>query len=282
MVIADSGSTKTTWRISKNRNEFIDFQTDGINPYFQSEQDIALIVKEQLLTKLDDNWKSEIGDLFFYGAGCSNSEKINQVNAGLKAGFSNWKVYVEHDLLASARSLLGNKSGIACILGTGSNSCVFKEGKVTDNIASWGFMFGDYGSGAHIGKQLVQRYANNEFTSQVKTELESKGMNREVILNNVYQQPLPNRYLARFSKLAGELIQFNEINELVINSFELFFRHQVEVYNEHKNHEISFVGSVAHYFYEQLKTAAENRKLRIGTINKEPIQGLFEYHLNIS
>jgi glucosamine kinase len=278
MVIADSGSTKTTWRIAKNRTEFIDIQTDGINPYFQNEKDIAAIVKEQLLNQIDQNWKSAFNNLFFYGAGCSNPEKINQVKNGLKSGYSNWEILVEHDLLASARSLLADKSGIACILGTGSNSCVFKEGKVTDNIASWGFMFGDYGSGAHIGKQLVQRYANNEFSTELKSELEAKGLNREVILNHVYQQTLPNRYLAKFSKLAGELIHYNEINNLVINCFEIFLKYQVEIYKEHKNYEISFVGSVAHYFSEQLNTALNNKNLRIGTINKEPIQGLFEYH----
>ncbi len=280
MVIADSGSTKTTWRIAKNKSEFIDIQTDGINPYFQSEKDIAIIVNDQLLKQVDENWKSACNNLFFYGAGCSNPDKINQVKNGLKSGYSNWEILVEHDLLASARSLLGSKSGIACILGTGSNSCVFKEGKVIDNIASWGFMFGDYGSGAHIGKQLVQRYANNEFSLDLIKKLEEKGINREVILNHVYQQALPNRYLAKFSKLAGDLIDNDEINKLVINCFELFLKYQVEIYQDHKNYEISFVGSVANSFSEQLKIALKNRNLKIGVINKEPIQGLFEYHLN--
>jgi N-acetylglucosamine kinase-like BadF-type ATPase len=279
MIIADSGSTKTTWRISKNEHEFIDIHTDGINPYFQSSEDIASIVKKQLLPQLQQDWLNALNVLYYYGAGCSNEQKITQVETGLKAGFANWQVNVDHDLLASARSLLGNKSGIACILGTGSNSCLFIDGKIKENIASWGYLFGDYGSGAHIGKELVQRYANNLFSNQIKKELESAGIDREVILNQVYQKPLPNRYLASFSKIAGNLIQHHEINELVISCFEKFFIHQVEIYTNYSQHEVSFVGSISHHFSKQVHEAAKRRNIKIGKTLKEPMDGLFNYYV---
>ena len=279
MIIADSGSTKTTWRIFKNDQQFVDVSTDGINPYFQSANDISLIVKNQLLPKLAPAWIPSIDVLYFYGAGCSNNEKITDVVNGLKSGYSNWEVTVDHDLLASARALLGNGSGIACILGTGSNSCLYLDGKIVENISSWGYMFGDFGSGAHIGKELIQSYANNQFSPALKKELELAGIDRELILNNVYQKSLPNRYLATFSKVAANFLHHKEIDELVISCFEKFFKHQVEIYTDFSKHEISFVGSIAHHFSKQLNEAAKRRNLKLGTTLKEPIDGLFNYHL---
>lgn len=278
MIIADSGSTKTTWRIFKNESHFIDVSTDGINPYFQSIDDISLIVKNQLLVKLNAEWIDLLDVLHFYGAGCSNDEKINAVAKGLKKGFATWEVNVEHDLLASARALLGNESGIACILGTGSNSCLYLDGKIVENISSWGYMFGDFGSGAHIGKELIQAYANNQFSSALKNKLEASGIDREIILNNVYQKSLPNRYLASFSKIAGDFLNTKEIEELVISCFEKFFKHQVEIYTNYQNYEISFVGSIAYHFSSQLQEAAKRRNLKLGNTIKEPINGLFNFH----
>lgn len=281
MIIADSGSTKTTWRISNNGYEFFDFNTDGINPYFQSAQDISNIVKNQLFPQLNDSLIGALDILHFYGAGCSNSEKTNIVSSGLKSGFEKWEVNVEHDLLASARALLGNESGIACILGTGSNSCLYLNGIIAENIPSWGYQFGDFGSGAHIGKELIQAYANNQYSDSLKKELEKTGIDRETILNNVYQKPLPNRYLASYSKIAGNFLNNNEINELVVSCFEKFFKHQVEIYTDFSKYPVSFVGSVAFHFTKQLHEAAKRRNIKLGTTLKEPIDGLFNYHLKL-
>ena len=282
MIIADSGSTKTTWRISNKEQKYLDVSTDGINPYFQSSDDINAIIKNQLLPKLSSEWFEALDVLHFYGAGCSNDEKIKSVISGLKSGFEKWQVHVDHDLLASARALLGNESGIACILGTGSNSCLYLNGKIIENIPSWGYMFGDFGSGAHIGKVFIQAYANNQFSSSLKKELEAAGIDRETILNQVYQKPLPNRYLASFSKIAGNFTHHDAINELVIACFDKFFTHQVEIYTNYSQYEISFVGSISYHFSKQLQEAAKRKNLKVGTTLKEPINGLFNFHTNQS
>jgi len=279
MVIADSGSTKTTWRIVLHANEFTDVKTEGINPYFQSEEEIERIVKEQLLPHVNEKWIAAIDRLYYYGAGCSNQEKVNSVHAGLLRGYPNWNVQVEHDLLASARALCGKTSGIACILGTGSNSCLYNGSDIIENCPSWGYFFGDFGSGAHIGKQLIQRYANGEFSVKLMNELEKSGIEREEIINQIYSKPLPNRFLAGFAKVAGQLIGHEEINELVIGCFEQFFMYQVEKYTQFSQYPVSFVGSVAFNFQNQLRAAALKRGIRMGKIIKEPIDGLLNYHL---
>lgn len=279
MIIADSGSTKTTWRIAKSDSEFSDVSTEGINPYFQSKDDIEQIIYRQLLPNIEPAWMENASEINFYGAGCSLPEKCEIVEKAIKKCFSGSDVVVHHDLLASARALLGKKAGIACILGTGSNSCVYDGKEVTENIASWGYMFGDFGSGAHIGKSLVQAYANDELDKDLRKKLESQGLQREVVLNNAYQRPLPNRYLASFAKLAQAHINHPQVKQIVENCFHEFFKQQIEKYTNYSSYEVCFVGSVAFHYNELLKKVAAERNIKVGTILKEPISGLTHYHL---
>ena len=279
MIIADSGSTKTTWRIAKSVTDFIDVSTEGINPYFQSKDDIEQILYTQLLPNIDPNWMPFLGVVNYYGAGCSSPEKCEIVGSAIKNCLQKSKVIIEHDLLASARALLGNNKGIACIIGTGSNSCLYDGTVITENVPSWGYLFGDFGSGAHIGKQLLQAYANDELSKEIKEKLEYQGVQREVILNSVYKRPLPNRYLATFAKLAQAHIQDAQVNSIVINCFETFFKYQVEKYTGYKSYEVSFVGSIAFHFNKQLTIAANSRGIKVGKILKEPIEGLTLFHL---
>jgi N-acetylglucosamine kinase-like BadF-type ATPase len=279
MIIADSGSTKTTWRLVKETKEIVDISTEGINPYFQTKDDIEQILYTQLLPNVEPDWISALTEVHYYGAGCSSPEKVEIVESAIRNCLPKSKVKVDHDLLASARALLGNTKGIACILGTGSNSCLYDGKEVIENVPSWGYMFGDFGSGAHIGKQLLQAYANDELNLALKERLESQGVQREVILNSVYKRPLPNRYLASFAKLAHSHIQDEQVNKVVEECFETFFKYQVEKYTNYKEYKVSFVGSVAFHFSKQLQTAATKRGISIGQILKEPIEGLTEFHL---
>ena len=167
MIIADSGSTKTTWRLVKETKEIVDISTEGINPYFQTKDDIEQILYTQLLPNVEPDWISALTEVYYYGAGCSSPEKVEIVESAIRNCLPKSKVKVDHDLLASARALLGNTKGIACILGTGSNSCLYDGKEVIENVPSWGYMFGDFGSGAHIGKQLLQAYAEANSYSYV-------------------------------------------------------------------------------------------------------------------
>ncbi len=278
MIIADSGSTKTTWRIAKGRQEFSDISTEGINPYFQSREDIEQIIYTQLLPFIPPAAMADSDEICYYGAGCSEPEKIEIVEKAIKHCFPKAKVEVHHDLLASARALLGKQKGIACILGTGSNSCVYDGTDVVENIPSWGYMFGDFGSGAYIGKALVQAYANGELDTSITEQLELQGIQREVILNNVYKRPLPNRYLASFAKLADSHIQHPQVKKIVEKCFHDFFEQQIEKYKGYNSYEVSFVGSIAFHFAQQLKDVAAQRNIKVGKILKEPIDGLTTYH----
>lgn len=278
MIIADSGSTKTTWRIAKSSNEFSDVKTEGINPYFQTKDDIQDIVYTQLMPNIEPEWIGNDAEINFYGAGCSVPDKVAQVKDALQKCFPDAKINVDHDLLGSARALLGKKKGIACILGTGSNSCVYDGNEIIENIHSWGYLFGDFGSGAHIGKSMIQAYANDELEPALRKQFENHGFQREVILNNTYQKPLPNRYLAGFAKLVGGHINHPQVQEIVENCFHDFFKYQIEKYTNYKSYEVSFIGSVAFFMEAQLKKVASERGITIGTILKQPIDGLTSYH----
>ncbi|HEY1040500.1 MAG TPA: hypothetical protein VGF30_13895 [Bacteroidia bacterium] len=280
MIIADSGSTKTTWRIAKGNNEFSDISTEGINPYFQSKEDIEQIIYIQLLPNIPPAAMIDAGEIHYYGAGCSEPEKCEIVESAIKHCFPKANVNVHHDLLASARALLGKEKGIACILGTGSNSCVYDGKQVVENIPSWGYMFGDFGSGAYIGKALVQSYANGEIDEELRKAVEQQGIQREIILNNVYKRPLPNRYLASFAKLAHAYVDHPQVKKIVEKCFHDFFEQQIEKYKDYKSYDVSFVGSISHHFAPQLKNVAEQRGIKIGKILKEPIDGLSQYHLS--
>jgi N-acetylglucosamine kinase-like BadF-type ATPase len=280
MIIADSGSTKTTWRIAKDSNEFSDVSTEGINPYFQSGEDIEQIIYTQLLPNIEPAWMGYTGDISFYGAGCSSPEKSGIVEHAIRKCFEGSEVTVHHDLLASARALLGKEKGIACILGTGSNSCVYDGRDITENIPSWGYLFGDFGSGAHIGKSLVQAYANDELEQDLRKKLETQGVQREIILNNAYKRPLPNRYLAGFAKLAHAHVSHPQVQKIVEGCFHDFFEQQIEKYTNYKSYEVCFVGSIAHHFTAQLRKAAADRGIRMGTVLKEPMSGLTNYHFS--
>ncbi|MDP2388665.1 MAG: hypothetical protein Q8M29_19995 [Bacteroidota bacterium] len=279
MIIADSGSTKTTWRIAKDCKEFSDISTEGINPYFQSKEDIEQILYTQLLPYIPLAAMAESTKIRYYGAGCSEPEKCEMVESAIKKCFPKADVEVHHDLLASARALLGKQKGIACILGTGSNSCVYDGNDVIENIPSWGYMFGDFGSGAYIGKSLVQAYANGELEIELSKQLELQGVQREIILHNAYKRPLPNRYLASFAKLADTYIEHPQVKQIVEKCFHDFFEQQIEKYNNFTSYEVSFVGSIAFHFSRQLKDVAAKRNINIGKILKEPIDGLTSYHL---
>jgi N-acetylglucosamine kinase-like BadF-type ATPase len=277
ILIADSGSTKTDWVLLDKNNIIIQFQTVGFNPYFQSSEDIYLEIKNKLIPVLHDQLHT-IKQIAYYGAGCSTSDKIQVVKQGLYLAFGNISSEVNHDLLAAARALCGKEKGIACILGTGSNSCLYDGKEVVENIPSVGYLFGDHGSGAAIGKAFIQHYFDGKLPIHLKTAFENAGYHREIILENVYKKPMPSRYLA---SIVSFLVNYNNdsyIKELIKNCFLDFFDAQVSKYTDAQKLPVNSVGSIGYYYKDLLTEAALIKGFSIGNVIKSPIDGLIKYH----
>ena len=277
ILIADSGSTKTDWVLLDNNNIIIQFQTIGFNPYFQSSEDIHNEIKTVLLPVLKDQLQT-ITHIAYYGAGCSTPDKVQVVKQGLYLAFGNISSEVNHDLLAAARALCGKEKGIACILGTGSNSCLYDGKEVTENVPSVGYLFGDHGSGATIGRTFIQNYFDGKLPIHLVTAFENAGYHREIILENVYKKTMPSRYLASIVKFLSDYSNDSFVKELIKKCFIDFFEAQVSKYTGAKSLPVNSVGSIGYYYKELLAEAAKEKGFIIGNIIKSPIDGLIKYH----
>ncbi|MFA4852836.1 MAG: ATPase [Bacteroidales bacterium] len=277
ILIADSGATKTDWRLVYSRQDIRSFQTNGFNPYFVDSLHIKDEVDKELVPFI--NSKS-VKEIFFYGAGCSSAEKCMIVEDGLIPLFPDARIKVENDLLGAAKSLCGHHEGIACIMGTGSNSCFFDGKIITENAPSLGYLLGDEGSGAYIGKRLLKEILTYVAPSEIRELFVNKfNYNREDILTHIYQRPFPNRFLASFTRFISDNIGHPYMREIVKDSFRNFFDSQVLKYAKCREVQICCTGSVAFYFAEILKEIAREKGLEIKKIVKSPIDGITEYHL---
>ncbi|MCF6356833.1 MAG: ATPase [Draconibacterium sp.] len=278
ILIADSGSTKTSWYFSKGENHSEYISTGGINPFFRTTKDIIEELEKDLIPKIDSN----ILDIYFYGAGIINEEKGEVVQLALKKLFPSAKIEVKSDLLAAARATLGNKKGIACILGTGSNSCLYDGEKIIEHISPLGFILGDEGSGAVLGRKLVADYLKGIMPENLIVKFKNKfPINYAGFLESVYKKERPNKFLARFTPFLYENINDVYCSKLVENSFDSFVGRNVKQYTDFAGLEINFIGSVAYYFKQQLQIILNNSNLKLGKIVKEPLQGLAEFHKKI-
>ena len=273
ILIADSGSTKTEWRGIGNDNSQTCF-TKGINPFHQTY--------EEIIKSLEDDFtldRSSIDEIHFYGAGCANEDKINLVHNALKAFFNTDNITVDSDLTGAARSLCGNKKGIACIIGTGSNSCLYDGKNVTDNVSPLGYIIGDEGSGAVMGKKLLGDILKKQLPEHViELFYQEYNTDRAEILDNIYKKPLANRYMAKFTRFLSKHIEIFEIDQFVTNAIDEFIKRNLLNYNNVLHLEINFTGSIAYHFQDQLKKALNNNNLTLGTITQAPMDGLEAYH----
>jgi glucosamine kinase len=285
LLIADSGSTKTDWRLIDNDRNVEQFNTIGFNPYFQSSTIIAEELRTNLLPPLLPFIKNRKGKLniFFYGAGCSSPDKCDIVKTALKHTFPEAIIEVEHDLLAAARALCGNKKGIAAIMGTGSNSCYYDGKEIVSNVASLGYILGDEGSGAFIGKHFIKDYLNNDLPKTIADDFfKTYQLSREDILDAVYRQQMPNRFLASFSKFINGHRNEPYFTELVQYNFEQFFEKHICKYENHKEVSMSCVGSVAYYYSDTLHKVAGKKGVKIEKVSESPIVDLSNFHLSQS
>jgi glucosamine kinase len=279
-LIADSGSTKTDW-VLINRNEVVsNHKTIGFNPYFQTREQITREIQSTLKPALN-SFISKIGQVYYYGAGCSNEVNCNIVKDGISGGLEIDQINIHHDLLAAARAVCGTESGIACILGTGSNSCLFDGEEVLENVPSVGYMFGDNGSGADIGKTFVQAYFDGTLPAKLKKAFEEAGYHREEILDNVYKHGMPSKYLASISKFVQGYIKDAYVHKLVKGCFTNFFHKQVDKYTNSRQYKVNSVGSIGFYYKTILAEVANEEGYKMGRVIKSPIEGLIEYHQSL-
>jgi len=274
-LIADSGSTKTHWCVTDNAVVVKNIFTKGINPFYQTEDEILNEVNLHLMPEVEG---LQIDEIFFYGTGCSFPEKKAMVSRALGYHFKGIVIEIESDLLGAARSLFGRNKGIACILGTGSNSCLYDGQTIVENVSPLGFMLGDEGSGAVLGKKLVADCLKNQLPAEVKTKFMAQyELTPELILENAYKKPFPNRFLAGFAPFLLQNIEESSIFNLVYDSFDEFFVRNVMQYPL-EDVQVGFIGSIAFHFKDTLEIVASERGIEVAAIDQSPMEGLVKYH----
>lgn len=273
ILIADSGSTKTDWTLVDASQVEQLKPTQGINPVHQSREQVCGLLRNDLLSQLEGK---EVSDVYFYGAGCTPAAvPLMKLYLQEVVGCN---VSVGSDMLGAARALLGHEPGIACILGTGSNSCYYDGSVIMQNIPPLGYILGDEGSGAYIGKRLIGNVLKHQFSDGLcykffkETELDAAN-----IINNVYRQPLPNRFLGQVSQFCHHHRDEEEMHQFLLDCFGEFFNRNIANYS-HPELPVSFVGSIAWAYEDELKATASSLGYQIGKIVRSPMQGLIDFH----
>ena len=276
LLIADSGGTKTTWAFVASTKDIEIVETKGIHPYFQNDIEIG-----QIIEHLPYDLVEGVTEVQFYGAGCGAYEQAQKVATALEKHFlKQAKIEVHTDVLGAARALCQHAEGMAAILGTGSNTCLYDGKQIVENSRGFGFILGDEGSGAVMGKQLVIDYLYREMPSHLQQKLEERyALNDNVLLANVYQEAAPNRYLAQFSFFIHEHRSEPYIQQLLRSHFEVFFHKRILVYEAHQTLPLHLMGSIAYYFQNEIRAVAAEFGVEIGKVLQNPMEDLVQYHL---
>ena len=285
ILIADSGSTKTDWCLCNNGTILQSIQTQGINPYHQSEEAIEEVLNKELKSQLMQNSELEVRSSYsviFYGAGCANETANNRVKEAIQKVLGVDNITIHSDLLGAARALCGHEEGIACVLGTGSNSCLYNGKEIIANIPPLGYILGDEGSSAVLGRRLVGDCLKNQLPEALRQEFLSEyRLTQEIILEKVYRQPLANRFLASLTPFLSKHRDVPEVHRLLVESFVAFFVRNVKQYRRPWL-PIHCIGSIASAFSNEVKEAAESLGMELGTIQQSPMAGLIKYHYSPS
>jgi N-acetylglucosamine kinase-like BadF-type ATPase len=277
LLIADSGSTKTDWRVvDEDGNQIISVITEGLNPFFSSKEKIASTIREKILPVIED-----VEKVFFYGAGCGLPVKADVVREALDTTIApRIPSEVSGDILGAARSLLQGGEGIACILGTGANSCIYDGREITRIMPSLGYMFSDWGSGTVMSKDLIALLLQEKLPSAMLEDFHhTYKLGRPEILDHIYNKPLPNRFLASFTPFLLKYAEVPECKEIILGNFTKFFFYYVLRFPSFKKAiKVSFTGSIAYRFQPYLLQVAEEMGITIENIVQHPMDGLVKYH----
>ena len=277
ILLADGGSTKCNWCQLEVAHDRVYFNTEGYNPDFMNTAAIAASLRQNLPASLP---REAVSEVHFYGAGVSSAQKAEVVAGAMRQLFPNAQVEVVEDLLAAARALLGRQPGFAAILGTGTNSCIYDGQKITYNVDSLGYFLGDEGSGSYLGKRLMRDYLRGllpDGLQEIFRTTYSIGTRNDV-LDRLYNQPLPNRYLASFAKFAYDHNNVEYCRQIVLEGFEAFFHNLVAHYPHFTEYSFNCVGSVGYNFRDVLTQVARRYGMDVGKIIRSPIDDLASYH----
>jgi len=276
LLLAESGSTKTDWRLLLPDTPAQTFRTEGINPYLQNSSEIKAMLTDQLPW---EKGMQEIDQIIFYGAGAASTDNQNIVKQALQSYFRQEHVAVHSDMMAAAHALCGDDSGVVCIIGTGSNSCYYDGKRAVSQQASLGYIAGDEGSGNYMGKRVLQYYAYKTFDAELQSFFEMEfGNDLDHILHNIYREPFPNRYLASFVKLLSKNRGHYMVENILEDCLNDFFRQYILKYREAWKLPIHFTGSVAFGFSDVIEELCHQYELDLGKIEKSPLEGLMTYH----
>ena len=275
ILIAESGSTKTNWALlNNNQLEFLE-STMGINPYYQSENEIYNEIKSSLSSKI----KNKISELYFYGAGCNFENKKLILRKSINKALNVESIFIESDMLAACRGLSSKNKGIVAILGTGANSCYYDGVEIKQNISPLGFILGDEGSGAYIGKRFIADYLKGLLPVDLNNKFKQEcNYSDSEIMNRIYKHTMPNKFVAKFSRFINKNIEHDYCYKLVYDSFCNFFERNIMLYKNVLELPIYFTGSVAYFYKLILMEVAKKYNVIIDDIMKSPIQGLIDYH----
>lgn len=277
IIVADSGSTKTSWAVLRNAEEPQQFSTEGYNPYYVDSEYIKKSIIGNFSNQID---KDSVNQIYFYGAGCSGG-KDEIVKDALSFVFPNAAIVIESDLLAAAKSLLGDKEGFVSILGTGTNTGVYSDGKIINQVNSLGFWLGDEGSGAYLGKKLLSLFARKALPIELMEAFEDDyKLTPAKVVPAFYDNELQNRYSATFTLFLFKHIEHTYIKKMIKSAFVDFFENIVCLYPNYRSYPLNSIGSIGLTFIDQLKEVAYSYGMNVGKINKSPMEGLITYHQN--
>lgn len=275
-IIADSGSTKTHWKIIDSNGIYCDFFSPGLNPYHYNSQDYAKAMRRAVEHKANPN---DINEVFFYGAGCASPERCSQVSNCLAQLFPKARINVFADLLGAARALFANSSGIVVVLGTGSSVGYYTGVEVHRKTMSLGYILGDEGSGAHMGKELLRKWAYGELLPEVTQKMTSQfNLSVDTVLNSIYSNAYPAKFMAKFTSFLAENISSVQVQQIVENSFKELYSNHLAKYSECKTNPIGVVGSVGKVFAPQLKKVLHQYGISVAKTIQYPIDALVAYH----
>ena len=274
-LLADSGATKAEWCLLNNGKKKTIF-TQGISPYFLNKEQIAAIMTNELMPAIR-NFK--IDEVNYYGTGCANPNNALVVKKAIQSVINTKKIFVGHDLLAAARALCQKSKGITCILGTGSGASYYNGKNIMKSSTGLGYVLGDEGSGAYLGKKVIQYYLYNTFDDELRARFDAKFVTNKVeILENVYQKPLPNRYLASFTVFLAENRGHYMVENIIEDGLNDFFFTHLLRFNEIWKMPVHFVGGVAFGFKDVLADLCTSYGFELGKVLKNPMEGLISYH----
>lgn len=275
-LIADSGATKAEWCLLKGKKKTNIF-TQGISPYFLTTPQIVEILKKELVPSLKN---AEVEEIYYYGTGCINVNNANIVKKALRMVFTKAeKIEVTHDVMGAARALYGDNKGVACILGTGSSACFYNGKKITINKPGLGYVLGDEGSGAYLGKKVLQYYLYQTFDEELNGRFELKyKLTQTDILDNIYKKPMANRYLASFASFLSENRGHYMVENIIEDGINDFFFQHICKFRESWTQPVSFVGGVSFHFKDVVEQLCSSYEFTLGKILKNPMEGLSAYH----